>query len=824
MIIQRYKDSEISHFILELTGLLSLILGIVVIFGWITVNSAIIQVLPTYPQMQPNTAICFALSGLALIATSLDRKFISWLATFIVIFIAGTTVVQYVSHINLGIDQLFIHHDYAAHNPFPGRIAPNTAISFLLLGIAIILMTLPRSQNYIFIAQTISGIVSAITFAVFLSYIFGVVNLTIWWSLTGMAIHTSLGLLVISAGIFIYNFTLKASNYSLPETILGITFFAITLTLIFWRSFQNEESISDRMIIEKEAEYISKSISINLDQTSNALKRLEQRLILTDIKNDELLTLEFNSYMEYFQWIIAMGIFDDKLDSIKIKGNFEHAKETLSLNHSKEIFRIKKSVFFIYPLKQNSTILAAEISLPILIENVLKKDVLNDYLLTIYIGNDLIYENNPDQLSDKQNSYIYNMNYQNENWMIQIFPSKKLLPSHVILLPALILTTGALTTFLLIAVISLAFFATESKKEVLRLLSMKEQNLAFRQAILDSSAYSTIATDKNGKILFFNKAAEHLLGYSEKEMVEKQTPEVFHDKNEIIKRAEEFGINPGFEVFVKLARNGIVETREWTYIHKNGKRLQVALSITAVKDDQNRLIGYLGTAQDITQIKESERLKNELIAITSHELRSPITAIRGSLGLLTVPENQQSLLGIAIKNCDRLVHLTNDILDIQKMESGAQDFEFHDIWLPVLIQQATEANQGLAMGKKAKIVVASNPPDVTVYADQDRLIQVLNNLLSNAIKYTPINGQVTISSDIHDSFVRIIVSDQGPRIPEKYRSLIFQKFSQVPETGKTGTGLGLTIAKAIVEKHHGSIGFDTSPRGSSFWFTLPIKN
>lgn len=243
-------------------------------------------------------------------------------------------------------------------------------------------------------------------------------------------------------------------------------------------------------------------------------------------------------------------------------------------------------------------------------------------------------------------------------------------------------------------------------------------------------------------------------------------------------------------------------------------------------DDEAMMI-----VSDITDRKRVDRLKNEFISMVSHELRTPLTSIRGSLGLIAagtagkVSAQAQSLVDIAYKNSERLIRLINDILDIEKIESGKMVFELKPIELMPLVNQAIEANIAYGHQFGVEFAIESELPDARVNADSDRLTQVLTNLLSNAAKFSPRGSTVDVGVARHNSTLRVSVSDHGSGIPEEFRSRMFQKFAQADSSTtrqKGGTGLGLNISKAIVERLGGQIGFETEPdTGTTFYFDLP---
>jgi PAS domain S-box-containing protein len=239
----------------------------------------------------------------------------------------------------------------------------------------------------------------------------------------------------------------------------------------------------------------------------------------------------------------------------------------------------------------------------------------------------------------------------------------------------------------------------------------------------------------------------------------------------------------------------------------------------------------LAIVRDITERKKAERLKNEFVSIVSHELRTPLTSIRGSLGLIAgamaneLPQRVKAMVNIAHKNSERLVSLVNDILDIDKIESGNMVFNMKTINLIPVIEQSLEANADYGQQYHVSFVLQTELQEVNVYADADRLMQVLANLLSNAAKFSPANSEVFVIVARHHQTIRVSVKDQGPGIPEEFRPQMFQKFAQADSSDtrqKGGSGLGLSISKAIIERHNGKMGFDTMVnRGTTFFFELP---
>ncbi len=251
------------------------------------------------------------------------------------------------------------------------------------------------------------------------------------------------------------------------------------------------------------------------------------------------------------------------------------------------------------------------------------------------------------------------------------------------------------------------------------------------------------------------------------------------------------------------------------------------------RDARGWAVRVAGTNVDITERKEMEQHKNEFIATVSHELRTPLTAIIGALGLLKkkvaadLPPDAAMFLGMAQQNSEQLAALINDVLDLEKIESGLMTFRDDAVAVGPLLERATALNTPYADRFDVRLELRRPPPAATVSGDEDRLLQVMANLISNAVKFSPAGSLVAVSAELRDSGVRIGVADSGPGVPEAFRGRIFEKFAQADGSDarrKGGTGLGLSICRAIVERLGGTIDYESAPgRGTVFYFDLPLR-
>lgn len=375
-------------------------------------------------------------------------------------------------------------------------------------------------------------------------------------------------------------------------------------------------------------------------------------------------------------------------------------------------------------------------------------------------------------------------------------------------------------------------------------LKQTEQQLtetnSLRKAILDAASVAIISTDKEGVIKTFNYGAEMMLDYRADELIDKQTPALIHLPEEISARAQQLtnelgcAVKVGFDTFIAKAREGSIDENEWHYVRKDGSQFPVLLTVSALRDVEGEITGYLGIARDISEIKRIDQMKTEFISTVSHELRTPLTAISGALGILvnglagSMPEPSLRMLQIANNNAQRLIYLVNDLLDMEKLVAGKMHFNIQPQMLLPLLQQSIESNAAFAQQYGVTYELIEPPEDVQVLVDHQRLLQVLANYLSNAAKFSPLNDLVTVRMETRFGSVRVQVTDKGPGVPDSFRARLFQKFSQADSSDsrqKGGTGLGLAICKEIIERMGGSVGVDSVPgEGASFYFELPCED
>jgi len=368
-----------------------------------------------------------------------------------------------------------------------------------------------------------------------------------------------------------------------------------------------------------------------------------------------------------------------------------------------------------------------------------------------------------------------------------------------------------------------------------------------------ASETAIIATDPDGVITVFNSGAERMLGYAADELIGCTSPALLHDVAEVEDRSAALSAQigrpvAGFRVFVELPLAEGMETREWTYVRKDGARVPVSLTVTAMRDEQGAVLGYLGMATDISRRKRDEaalrdsmrlaqqasQAKSDFVANMSHEIRTPMNAVLGMLALAQrteLSERQRDYLDKAGSAGRSLMSLLNDILDFSKIEAGKLELDSNEFEVEALLGELASVLAGTNAHKTVEVLFDVDPATPAwLTGDRQRLLQVLINLAGNAIKFTP-EGHVVVVLKVlarapGQVSLRLSVRDSGIGIAADQRERIFDGFTQAEASTARrfgGTGLGLAISANLVRLMGGSLALDSEPgKGSCFWFDLNL--
>ncbi len=345
--------------------------------------------------------------------------------------------------------------------------------------------------------------------------------------------------------------------------------------------------------------------------------------------------------------------------------------------------------------------------------------------------------------------------------------------------------------------------------------------------LLDSLPSGALAVDRENRILFVNRALARVARVHAREWEGRPLEEFLQMLDDRFECPPNLALRLQWDPHDRSTRSREMEFRE-----KGSDRVHaVREDSRPLRDAEGRILGRLFVYHDMRREKEIDRMKSEFIAVASHELRTPMTSIKGSVDLILsgyagdISTDTQELLEIAQKNCDRLVRLINDILDLAKIEAGQIRLKLEPLDLTDAVERSMLGVRALADQGEVRLTLYRPESLPLVEVDKDRIEQVVTNLLSNAIKFSPPKGEVKVELELVDGCVQCSVADQGCGIPEDQLNAVFGKFQQVTNAkSKGGTGLGLAIVQALVNEHRGKIWVESRVNcGCRFVFRLPAS-
>jgi len=342
------------------------------------------------------------------------------------------------------------------------------------------------------------------------------------------------------------------------------------------------------------------------------------------------------------------------------------------------------------------------------------------------------------------------------------------------------------------------------------------QKAAEKERAIVENAQDVICTiDENGCFVSANAATEDLLGVAPDGIIGLSAVDLIAEKD----------IGVALKFFDQAQRKATRRTLEVQMKHFSGRWIDTLWSAYWSREESQLFC----VIHDITERLETERLKQELMAMVNHDLRAPLSTLQITFALLrsgkygNLNDEGGKLVERGERGCDRLLQLTRDFLDNDRLEANKLELHVERCDVLELVSGAAESVSGLTQGRN--ILVALDVPSLAVKGDRMRLEQVLTNLLSNAVKYSPDNGRITVKAVAKNGAAIISVIDQGPGISPAKKDMVFERFKQVQDPGKQqpGTGLGLAICKALVELHGGKIWLETElGKGCQFSFTIPL--
>jgi PAS domain S-box-containing protein len=759
--------------------------GAVVVVGWI-LDVAVLKSVYGDITMKANAAVALVLTGVSVFllnSASTAARRVGQACAVVTLFIGAATLTEHLFGWNVGIDQLlFTEEPGAAGTTSPGRIGPPSSTAFTLASVALLLFYARRRVS---LAQVLSLFVGLIGLFAVLGYAYGAEQLYGIAHFTGIALHTAVALCLLSFGLLTARVdegfaSIIASSQPggamarrLWPTAILAPFIVAWLRVIGQRAGYYDLGFGTALLVL----VLILILAAVIWHTALKLNHLDDQRLATEAaiveKNEGLqrqAALIELSYEPIFTWELEGGILDWNKGCERLYGFSKH--EAIG-RASHELLRTKHPVS------------------------------LTEYL---------------EDLRQKSSWSGEVRHYTSDDREVIVESRQQLIESRGRLL---VLETN------------------RDVNEVRRAESSRVQ-LA---AIVESSDDAIISKTLEGIITSWNKAAERIFGYSAEEVIGKSIltliPLERHDEEP--------------RIIANLKRGERIEHYETVRLRKDGRLVDVSLTVSPIRNSAGQTIGASKIARDITENKKAERererllrqeqllraeaeranrLKDEFLATVSHELRTPLNAILGWATMLRTGKLNQSDLGRAVETIERnaraQAELIEDLLDVSRIISGKLRLEIAPVDLISVINAAIDSVRPAANAKGIELRVSLDESAAGIHGDANRLQQVVWNLLSNAVKFTSKGGLVEIGLARNDSKAEITVTDTGEGISPEFLPYVFDRFQQADGSVTRkhgGLGLGLAIARHLLEMHGGTIEVTSGGlgRGSRFTVKLPLN-
>ena len=641
------KFSKILNLVI---GLILSTLGLLVMFGWYIHSIPLVQLLSTLAPMQFNTALCFVLSGISLVAIVYKRLPTAIAIAIVVIALCVLTLSQYVFNSDLGIDRLFIEPFTSAYTSSPGRMSPATSICFILTGIGLLLASGKRFINYL---SLLGSILCAIGMTVMAGYLVNLPTSYWWGEATRMSVHTAGCFILLGTGLFCL--WVRSATGSMLRWYAGAAgVAAVFITLGLWQTAGAQRDTDHRIAMDLAAVNVRDGLAEHLESDDKALQRMANRWNASGGTPRALWESEATAYIKDYeslkaliwidssknlQWIIPSSPDEKEIDGYELSTN-SALKELAAVAQTERVEKTsrvvtlrdgKNCIFIFIPVFRGNDFdgeIVGIIDVEKLVTTSLSEQERQNYFVSIYEGALPIYVSG-NRPAAGNSTTEEKFDQAGTKWRVVISQSDAGAAVSRNIVSMAVLIAGLLISLLLAWSVFKTFhsrqLASEAillSAELMELVSMHKSSEdalrsvgAFQNAILDSANYTIISTDPDGLIVTFNRAASEMLGYAPEEVIGRTTPSIFHDSDELVRRAAELSIElgreikPGFNVFTaKLHLFEWPDENEWTYIRKDGTTFPVILSVTALRDETGKITGYLGVGNDISKRKRAEAM------------------------------------------------------------------------------------------------------------------------------------------------------------------------------------------------------------------------
>lgn len=834
--------------------------------GWIVKEPALIQVRPTFAPMVFNTAFLFAMISMGIILSDFTLFKIGRFFSIVVIAMASLIVLQYPLGFSVGVDQLFIKAFYDVGVTHSGRMAISTAISMILLGVALFFNK--RTILCQYVRTTCATLVFGFGSIGFLGYVFHFNAEYGWGSFSRMAIHTSSCFMILSFALLLQlRVGVREDNRTEPRALVPFYMLVIGIltTVLIWHLLVLKDFDRNRSVTEIRADALKNNLDNSFYSLKTSLENMARRFALGRYKNYEMWALDSESFVDDFgglkritwadknfitRWVYPLGNDGQKLLNLNIYTDPEVSEvvqrvvdtRQTALSNTFELKSGGRGFVLFTPVFNGSRfvgILSMAVIAKTFFERVIKVD---GYSLRILEnGENLVTTGKSDEVFGRD--WTYRTRYQslNANWEIVLTPNPELIRQNASTIPLFVLIFGVTISILLSLAVSFYQIADKAEKKI-------REALEWQRASRDSVSLLVLSTDANLIIRDVNASTRRVLEYSTEELVG-STPFMFIDKDEIMESRGRLEQQTGRRLDTYRAyaeaqfETGYNRAFERTLISKSGKRIHAVASISQVRNENGKIDGYMAIFEDVTQIRERENLlkEQEKMIVTSsrlaslgemaagiaHEINNPLAIISGYVGVLRKQLAQRGLekdpeiskrVDAIDSTVDRIAKIVRGLRSYSR-ESHSGDEE--TVSLDTIIEDTLAfchekfKNAGVELEShiESNLMIKCRPYQIS---------QVLLNLLNNAYDATETSAirMVKIEAKRLEGGVEVSVADSGPGIPKNLREKIMQPFFTTKEVGH-GIGLGLSISQGIIQGHGGKFYLDESAPNTRFVVWLP---
>jgi PAS domain S-box-containing protein len=755
--ISRGGNKFISSFVLS-AGFVTVFFGLLVLLGRVTGISSLIMLFPNTAPIQFNTALAIAFSGVALILAQRGHRKHSAFFGGLVAAIGAVTIVEYFLGTFSGIDQFFVRPFLSAASPYPGRMAPDTALCFFSIGSAVLILNSRVISRFSGLFASIFGLVVIFVSGMairshLLSASAAVSDLHTaytWGSHNRMTVQGAVQILIAGLALLAHLLERDHRQYGKTETFvpLGSSALCLFAAMLIWQGLMKVDIENIHALTTSQAGGVVRLIEHSLEERLLGVQRLGRRWDYSgkppknqwiddvshyyqDFPGFQALSWADSQY--HVQWVYPLAGNEkvigfnfhtgaERIEAIDegLKTRHSVVTKVITLKQGGEGFGILTPLF---PRGKFDGFIGAGFRITDLVGKLINPE---GYELYIRDANHSIYASgNIDAQYRRELSAEVPLNFHEMKWTVEMVPTPATLQRQGSNLALTVFLVGLIASMLIGTIARLSIISGSSKRRAWAALE-------WRRAIMDSTSQMIIATNAQGTIVTFNPAAEKGLGYVAEELIGKETPLIFRDPDEVQNRFDLIHSQSGkapksaFEALVEKARKGVIEEQEATFVRKDGRKFPVALTVTALHGANHAITGYLGVAVDITEKRqvrialekakeealESARAKAAFLANMSHEIRTPLNGIIGMADLLmeTPLEDQQRKFAKIIQDSgSNLLTIINDILDFSKVEAGKMSLECVDFRLTAVIEGQVDLLATRAREKEISLMTYIDP-------------------------------------------------------------------------------------------------------------------